>query len=157
MCPRSGTSRPPCAGATGRLGAEADATWQCDNQRHEFNCIGVAARVRDWLRLGQLVAQQGEMNGAQVVSRKWMAGYSTWRDDEKQVRYGRPYPSVGYKAFMWHASRDGSQPFFNGHHGQRVFVDIPSQTVLVQTAVDQTPQMVREVYSIFEAAAGQKE
>ncbi len=138
------------------LGAEADATWQCDGRHHEFNCIGFAARVKDWLRLGQPVAQQGEMNGTRIVRRQWIAECCTWRADEQQVNYGRPDARDGYKAFFWHARNDGSQPYFHGHHGQRVFVDIPTQTVMVQTAVDESPKMLRETYAIFAAAVGDK-
>jgi hypothetical protein len=57
---------------------------------------------------------------------------------------------------MWHARSDGSQPFFNGHHGQRVFIDIPTQTVLVHTAVDANPLMMEELYAIFTAAVNEK-
>ena len=137
------------------MGAEADATWQCDGRRHEFNCIGVAARVRDWLRLGQLVAQQGELNGAQIVSRKWLTECRSWRRDEQQVTFGRATPQAGYKAFMWHARADGTQPYFNGHHGQRVFIDMPTQTVLVHTAVDENPGMMQELYALFMAAVSE--
>lgn len=43
------------------MGAEADASWLTDALGREYNCVGFAARLRDWARLGQLVAQQGEM------------------------------------------------------------------------------------------------
>jgi CubicO group peptidase (beta-lactamase class C family) len=49
------------------LGAEADATWSTDSIGHEFNCVGFGARLRDWARLGQLVAQRGEMGGRRIV------------------------------------------------------------------------------------------
>ena len=63
--------------------AEADATWCTDSEGHEFNCVNFACRcfllqpmdftlemmdfmlkimiyrLRDWLRLGQLIAQRG--------------------------------------------------------------------------------------------------
>ena len=66
---------------------------------------------------------------------------------------GRPKHLLGgYKSFMWHAKADGSQPVFNGVQGQRVFVDIPSQTVLVQTAVDDAGDWQSELYALFKSA-----
>jgi CubicO group peptidase (beta-lactamase class C family) len=138
------------------MGAEANATWLTDSHRNEFNCIGFAARLRDWARLGQLVAQRGEMNGRQIVSRVWMESYSRWETNEAQVRYGawglrQGALLNGYKGFMWHAKADGSQPVFNGAEAQRVFIDLPTQTVLVQTAVDQDGDWQRELYALFTA------
>ena len=139
------------------IGAESDATWLTDSTGDEFNCIGFAARLRDWARLGQLVAQHGQINGRQVISRAWMDSYSKWEPNEAQVRYGalpnRPgYLLGGYKAFMWHAKSDGSQLVFNGAMGQRVFIDIPTQTVLVQTAVDESGGWQKELYALFQSA-----
>lgn len=55
---------------------------------------------------------------------------------------------------MWHAKADGSQLVFNGHHGQRVFVDLPTQTVLVQTAAGHEGNWQAELYAMFSAAVG---
>lgn len=138
------------------MGAEAAATWSTDSRGNEFNCIGVAARLKDWARLGQLVAQRGQMNGQQIVSSAWITECSRWTDSDRQVSYGSARPRsfllAGYKAFMWHAKADGSQMVFNGHHGQRVFVDLPTQTVLVQTAVNHDGNWQTELYAMFSAA-----
>jgi hypothetical protein len=53
---------------------------------------------------------------------------------------------------MWHAKADGSRLYFNGHHGQRVLIDMPTQTVLVQTAVDHAGPWQKELFGLFEAA-----
>lgn len=91
------------------LGAEADATWTCDREGQEFNCIGFAARLRDWARLGRMVAQRG------------------------------------------HA--DGTRLYFNGHHAQRVLVDMPTQTVIVQTAVEHEGPWFNEMLALMDACA----
>ncbi len=136
------------------LGAEADATWSTDAERNEFNCVGFAARLRDWARLGMLVAQRGRANGAQIVSEGWIDECTRWTDADRQVRYGAARPGLlgGYKLFLWHARADGTQVVFNGHHGQRVFIDLPTQTVLVQTAVEHEGNWQQELYALFEAA-----
>lgn len=136
------------------MGAEFNATWLTDSHRNEFNCIGFAACLRDWSRLGRLVAQRGHVNGIQVVSSEWMDSYGQWRANEAQVRYGAlgtPY-QAGYKSFFWHAKADGTRPLFSGAEGQRVLIDIPTQTVLAQTGVDGSGDWQREIYTLFQAA-----
>ena len=34
--------------------------------------MGFGARLRDWARVGQLIAQRGEMNGHRIVSEAWI-------------------------------------------------------------------------------------
>lgn len=134
------------------MGAEADATWSTDAERKEFNCIGFAARLRDWARLGRLVAQKGSVGGQQVVSEAWIHECTHWGDRDRQCRHGVAGPGFGYKAHMWHVKPDGSRLYFNGHHAQRVLIDMPTQTVLVQTAVDHAGPWQRELLDLFDAA-----
>jgi hypothetical protein len=134
------------------LGAEKAATWTTDSFKNEFNCIGYAATLRDWGRLGVLVANRGRANGNQVISEAWIRECTSWGDKDKQVRVGVAYPRLGYKAHMWHIKGDGSRLYFNGHHGQRVIIDMPTRTVLVHTAVDHDGNWQAELFDMFEAA-----
>jgi CubicO group peptidase (beta-lactamase class C family) len=120
------------------LGAEGDASWQCDSKGKEFNCIGFGARLRDWARLGQLIAQDGAMEGRQVVSKKWIDECCTWSAADAQCRHG-----TAMRSWM----------MMNGHHGQRVLVDRVTQTVLVQTAVDAEGPWQAQLLQLFGAAA----
>ena len=43
--------------------------------------------------------------------------------------------------------------YFNGHHGQRVIVDMPSGTVLVHTAVAHDGDWQSELFEMMDAAA----
>lgn len=135
------------------MGAEADATWLTDSERNEFNCIGLAARLRDWARLGLLVADRGRVGDRQIVSEAWIRECTQWTENEKQARVGYAMRHAGYKAFMWHAKSDGSWLYFNGHHGQRVIVDMNRRTVLVQTAVDHEGNWQEELFAMFNAAS----
>ncbi|MEI6761410.1 MAG: serine hydrolase, partial [Betaproteobacteria bacterium] len=134
------------------MGAEADASWLTDALGREYNCVGFAARLRDWARLGQLVAQQGEMQGRQIVSKAWLADCASHGPQDQQVRYGTMRADMGYKNFFWHPRPGGAWLMMNGHHGQRVLIDRASQTVLVQTALSHEGPWQRELFALFEAA-----
>ena len=134
------------------MGAESDASWLTDALGREYNCVGFAARLRDWARLGQLVAQQGEMGGRQIVSKAWLTDCASHGPQDTQVRYGTMRADMGYKNFFWHPRPGGAWLMMNGHHGQRVLVDRASQTVLVQTALSHEGPWQRELFALFEAA-----
>ena len=150
------------------LGAEADATWQTDSEGKEFNCIGFGCCLRDWARLGLLVAHRGRANGRRVVSDAFFDEVFHWGADEQQAVFladsslrealaaGRREElraiesfGVAYKGFFWHCKPDASQPRFVGHGGQTVVVDVPSQTVIVQTAVEGFGEDGRQLLSLL--------
>lgn len=134
------------------LGAEGAATWLTDSKGKEYNCVGFAARTRDWARLGQLVAQNGRMDEHQVVSEKWVNDCASWGVKDRQVTWGAARPETAYKNFFWHPRKDGSWMVMVGHHGQRVIVDRLSRTVCIQTAVSHEGAWPKELYTLFEAA-----
>ena len=146
----------------GPLGAEADASWATDSQGQEYNCVNFACRLRDWGRLGQLVAQRGVMQGRRVVSEAWVDEITSWSEKDRQVRFGtKPPPGagaladlsdVGYKSYIWHLRPDGSRPMFNGAHGQRVIIDMKTQAVVVQTAVTTETGWLPELQAMLDAA-----
>jgi hypothetical protein len=134
------------------LGAEADATWLCDGRDREFNCIGFGARLRDWARLGQLVAQRGAIDGRQVVSAKWIEECASWSDADAQARFDRAKPKIGYKCFFWHGRPNGTWMMMVGHDGQRVIIERNTEVVVVQTAVDESAAWRPELNEIVNAA-----
>jgi CubicO group peptidase (beta-lactamase class C family) len=135
------------------LGAEAAASWLCDARGKEFNCIGFGARLRDWARLGQMVAQRGAIDGRQVVSARWIDECASWGPSDAHVRHGVAGASFGYKCFFWHGRADGNWMMMVGHDGQRIIIERATQTVVVQTAVDQSALWVPELSGITGAAS----
>lgn len=134
------------------LGAEGDASWLTDSLGREYNSVGFAARLRDWARLGQLIAQRGRMGNRQIVSADWIEACRSWGPQDRQVVYGTVRVDSGYKNFFWHPRPDGRWLVMNGHHGQRVAVDIASRTVMAQTALSHDGPWSREFYALFERA-----
>lgn len=134
------------------MGAESNATWTTDSEKNEFNCVGFAATLRDWARLGVLIASRGKSNATQVVSESWITECTSWSDKDRQVRVGVASSGFGYKAHMWHNKRDGSRLSFEGHHGQTVMIDMPTRTVMVHTAVDNEGDWRSDLRDMFETA-----
>ena len=134
------------------LGAQAEATWLTDSLGREYNCVGFAATLRDWARLGQMIAQRGQIDGRRVVSEKWIDACASHGPQDRQVAYGKMRSDMGYKNFFWHPRPAGKWLMMNGAHGQRVLIDRASETVLVQFAVSQEGQWQSELFNLFEAA-----
>jgi hypothetical protein len=99
----------------------------------------------------------------QVVSETWIDELTSWGPLDRHVALGQSnsgaleelseLSDVGYKCFMWHLKADGQRPMFNGAYGQRVIMDLPTKTVVVQTAVTDEAAWMPELKAMVEAAA----
>jgi CubicO group peptidase (beta-lactamase class C family) len=129
------------------LGAEADATWCIDATGQEITYAYFNAVLRDWGRIGLMLANDGRWAGKTIVPRAWVLESTTPR-----VGLSRPpgdgsapkrsfsrrttsdSPSLLYGYHVWLLSGPGRQFSLRGLRGQFVFVDPGSKLVLVQTA-----------------------
>lgn len=107
------------------LGAEADAAWDIDPTGQEMGFCCVVARLRDWARLGLMIAHDGQWNGQQVVSRQWIYETTT---PNRSVNAG-----YGYQIWLSNDPRRHYQ--LRGLLGQFILIDPATRLVLVQTAV----------------------
>jgi len=117
------------------MGAESDAFW-ChgrDRQAGAYFCFN--ATLRDWGRLGMLMANDGKVNGQQIISADYLRQAT---DIAAQPAAFAPYkatPYFGYGYQFWlHPLKERSFAF-QGVHGQSVFVQPATGIVMVQTAV----------------------
>lgn len=117
------------------MGAERDAFW-ChgrDRQAGAYFCFN--ATLRDWGRLGLLVANDGQVGGRQIVPAEYLRDAT---DIARQPPAFAPYkatPYFGYGYQFWlHPLKERSFAF-QGVHGQSVFVQPATGIVMVQTAV----------------------
>lgn len=117
------------------IGAEAEATWWADLSGLEFPSSGFNAVLRDYARLGRLLAYDGAWNGKQIVPKASLRAGTTNRLDDPHLLPGAPTPYYGYGYQIW--TFLGSRRMFvlRGANSQYVFVDPLSKLVLVQTAV----------------------
>ena len=109
------------------LGAEADATWIIDATGQEITFAYVNAVLRDWARLGLMLANGGNWQGKTVVPEDWLTASAAdaLPTDSPRVKYG-------YQ--IWYSAN--SRRFsLRGLRGQYVLIDPDLKLVLVQTAL----------------------
>ena len=146
------------AGATGRtvadltsdwlwqhLGAEQDAFWVLAKDGSERASGYFNASLRDWGRLGLLLAQGGKAaGGMQAVPLPYLldATDPARQPDAFKPRKATPYHGYGYQ--FWLLPLRERTFVLQGVHGQAVYVQPASGIVMVQTAA-------------FEAASGRQD
>ena len=116
----------------GPLGAEDAAAWMVDRDGVE-NVFGhFAARMRDYGRLGVLLANQGLGNGRQLVSPKFLQEMTS-----AQFPATRPGTATGYFGYGYQLWLDPKPGVFcmRGLRGQAVYVDVSKKLVMVRLAV----------------------
>ena len=78
-----------------------------------------------------------------------------WHNRELRATFLRPVSSALTSAPLL-SENDGTQPRFCGHNGQTVICDVPSGTVLVQTAVSEEGAWQPELLAIMQAAVNRR-
>lgn len=156
------------AGATGRsvvdyareklwepLGAEADASWSVDAKGQAITYAYFNAVLRDWARLGLMLAHDGTWAGKSIVPRDWLLAATTVAPADGHLRLASPYSGYGYQVWLV----EGPRRMFalRGYRGQFVIVDPEARLVLVQTAARPADDAVadRELFALWAAVAAQ--
>lgn len=129
------------------MGAESDASWIVDKSGQEaaYCCLG--STVRDFARLGMLVANDGVANGKQIVPKEWVREATQPTPDYPHLKPGVATPYFGYGYQFWVFPGSNRRFAFLGVRGQGIFVDPELKLVMVQTAVwkgHRDPQAGRE-------------
>jgi len=117
------------------IGAEAAATWWADTSGQELPFSGFNAVLRDYARLGRLLAQDGDWNGRQLIPKSYLIAATTNRPEDRHLLPGGATPYYGYGFQMWIFPGKERMFVLRGAQSQYVFVDPASKLVLVQTAV----------------------
>ena len=122
------------------LGAESRATWLTDAvTQTELAGGNFNATVRDYARLGMLLANDGKRNGTAVVPADYLLRMTDASQQPEQFRPGRMLSKgstyLGYGLQTW--LLPGSQRRFMllGIYGQAIMVDPGLKLVVVHTAV----------------------
>lgn len=112
------------------MGAEADATWLVEATGIEVGYMGFNAVLRDYARLGRLLAEGGRAGGRQLVPEAWIREMTRAHVSSATTKGWYGY---GYQTWVFPAN-DGSFALL-GVRGQTLFVDPARRLVLVHLAV----------------------
>ncbi len=117
------------------MGAEADASWVIDRTGQETTYTNFSAVLRDYARLGMLLANGGKATDSQgrqrqVIPDNWLREMT--RMHVSSDRTGRWF-GYGFQTWIF-PENDGSFALL-GVRGQTIFVDPARKLVMVHTAV----------------------
>jgi CubicO group peptidase (beta-lactamase class C family) len=129
------------------MGAEADASWAIDKGGYEAAYFAVNATVRDYARLGMLLANDGALDGRQIVPAAWVREATT--PSAKQFEPGQTGSLFGYGYQTWIVPGPERQFVLRGLRGQGVFVDPKSKLVMVHTAARNVGDQGSELLALW--------
>ena len=132
------------------IGAEADATWLVDNSGQEATHCCLNAVLRDYARLGLLLAHDGNWRGRQIIPAAWVLEATSVHADQPHVWPGTATDTEGYGYQTWILPGERRMFMLWGAHGQRIYVDPRSKLVMVTTSVS-TPGL--DLFSLQEMGA----
>jgi len=117
------------------LTPEQDASVVVDSSGFPYFGAGMSACARDLARFGQLLAQNGELNGVQIVPADWITDTLQGSGELKRLfaegDYAEMTPGGHYRNQVW-ADSANQQLICIGIHGQTIFVDQRTQAVIVK-------------------------
>jgi CubicO group peptidase (beta-lactamase class C family) len=129
------------------MGAEADASWLIDKGGYEAAFTGLNATVRDYGRLGLLLANDGAIEGRQLIPAAWVRAATT--PPAPQFAPGRVQGLFGYGYQTWILGGTRRQFALRGIRGQFLFVDPASKVVMVHTAAGEIGAPVAELVALW--------
>lgn len=117
-----------------RLGAEHDALVTVDRSGFAFANGGIACTARDLARVGQLMLDEGVVDGQRVVSSDWVHRSRTGGERAAAAgsAYQRVHPAGRYSQQWWVTGNDRGNVYASGIHGQYVWIDPPTRAVVVK-------------------------
>lgn len=121
------------------IGAEAEASWNIDLFGNELAQCCFNAVLRDFARLGRLLAHDGNWNGRQVIPRQWMIEATSVAPQDRHLAPGTATPVLGYGYQTWLLPGERRMFSLRGVRGQAILVDPQSKLVMVQTAARAAP------------------
>ncbi len=126
------------------IGAEADATWIRTRDGTETGSGNFNAVLRDFGRLGILLANDGAAGGKQIVPKEYLLDATDWhrQPDAFTPRKATPYFGYGYQ--FWLFPGEKRRFALLGVYGQSMFVDPELKLVMVITAAAKNASVGKE-------------
>ena len=126
------------------MGAEAYATWVKSADGLEAGGGGFNAVLRDYGRLGMLLANDGAAGGRQVVPRDYLLEATDWRRQPEAFAPTKATPYFGYGYQFWIFPGEKRRFALLGVYGQSIFVDPELKLVMVITSAAKNAKVGKE-------------
>jgi CubicO group peptidase (beta-lactamase class C family) len=121
------------------MGAEHEAFWGTSGDGQEGAFAFFNASLRDWGRLGLLLADNGRVGEQQVVPRDYLMDATDEYRQSHALRPGRSIPYYGYGYQFWLLPFKERTFLMRGVHGQHLFVQPAGGLVMVITSAWENP------------------
>ncbi|REJ04411.1 class C beta-lactamase-related serine hydrolase [Microbacterium bovistercoris] len=117
-----------------RLGCEQNASITVDAAGFPFANGGISCTANDLVRLGRLMLGGGELDGERIVSADWVAQTMAGGDPSlaRGLTIQQVHPRVSYRNQWWSTGNDRGVVYAVGIHGQYIWLDPPTDTVIVK-------------------------
>lgn len=130
-----------------KMGLEADPYYITDGEGVAFALGGLNLMTRDYARFGLMYAQEGQLNGKQIVPSDWV---------RQSTQASAPIlPGTNNYGYQWWLLPDPEATgifMARGVYGQYIYIDRDKQVVIVLTAADRRfrePGRMEENEAIF--------
>ncbi|CAM4160992.1 6-aminohexanoate hydrolase [Bacillus wiedmannii] len=127
-----------------QIGMEENAYYVTDETKVEQASAGLNATARDMARFGQLLLNNGEYNGKQILP-------SSITKDIKNVQEGElavgPGASISYHNQWWIPHNEQGAFEVLGSYGQTLYIDPKANMVIVHFSSNATPS--NEIHSVY--------
>ncbi|MDO8388460.1 MAG: serine hydrolase [Polaromonas sp.] len=117
------------------MGAEHEAFWRISSDGHEQAYGAFNASLRDWGRLGLLLANDGKAGAQQLVPADYLLDATDPARQPEAFRPRKATPYFGYGYQFWLLPMKQRSFVMQGIHGQGLYVQPSSGLVMVLTSV----------------------
>jgi CubicO group peptidase (beta-lactamase class C family) len=123
------------------MGAETDAYITLDREGAMRTAGGICAAPRDLVRFGEMIRRRGLANGKQVVPGWWIDDIVANGDPAVWARgeFMHMFPDASYRSNFYQIDRKRHTLCCWGIHCQFIYIDPPSEVVIVRNGADPIP------------------
>lgn len=118
-----------------KIGADHDAFIAVDRAYMPVATAGMNSTLRDAAKFGQMILQDGQLNGEQVLPKTWLDRITQVSAVQKAKMKANPkYKNAGWEAYnnmWWILDSDKGEFAGSGIHGQVIYINKSKNTVAV--------------------------
>ncbi|MCU4766494.1 beta-lactamase family protein [Bacillus toyonensis] len=127
-----------------QIGMEENAYYVTDETKVEQASAGLNATARDMARFGQLLLNNGEYNGKQIIPSSITESVENVHEGELAIGNGA---SISYHNQWWIPHNEQGAFEVLGSYGQTLYIDPKANMVIVHFSSNATPS--NEIHSVY--------